>query len=441
MAAEGQNDGDLRATLAISQAEAQYGTTRTITLPGGRSVAVSIPADTRTGKEIRLEGQGQPRANGGPPGALILTIAVAPAENFGYSPYPIAEANMPTEFISPPPPPPPSSVGQPFYSGVGQASSHTSYPAQGQLYLNPSPPTPAPPLPAYPPYTQLPQPSQQPRRRSAGLVGLLIILVLLVIVGSLLTFYVGVYQPAQLRIQATSTAVAQVTGTAQAQTSATAQVLATQQAQVNATATAQTLAADAATATVTTLQASYTQITSGPPTLNDPLSAPSNAGWASGPECGYANNAYHAKETQNNILLYCSANNTNFSNFVYRVHMTILSGQLGGIIFRADSVNSKFYLFRVAQDGSYDLYLYADKTGKNAKRLTAGNATSMHTGLQVENTLAVVARGSQIDLYINDQYQTSVSDTTFQYGQIGVVAENDGSLSEVAYTQAQVWRI
>lgn len=121
--------------------------------------------------------------------------------------------------------------------------------------------------------------------------------------------------------------------------------------------------------------------------------------------------------------------------------MTILSGQLGGIIFRADSANSKFYLLRLAQDGSYDLYLYVDKTGTTAKKLTFGNATNMHTGLKVENTLAVVAHGSQIDIYINDHYQTSISDTTFQSGQIGVVAENDGSLSEVAYTRAQVWRI
>jgi hypothetical protein len=437
MAAEGQNDGDLRATLAISQAEARHGTTRTITLPGGRSLAVSIPAGTHTGKEIRLEGQGQPRANGGAAGTLILTIAVASAENFDYSPYPLAEANMPTEFMSPPPSP----VAQPFYPGAGQASSYTNYPPQGQLYLDPSPPTPAPTLPVYSPYIQEPQPPQQPPRRSAGLVGLLIVLVLLVIVGSLLTFYVGVYQPAQLRIQATSTAVAQVTGTAQVRASATAQVLATQQAQVNATATAQALVSEAATATVTTLQASYTQITGEPASLNDPLSAPSNNGWASGPECSYANNAYHAKETRNNLLLYCSANNTNFSNFVYRVHMTILSGQLGGIIFRADSANSKFYLLRLAQDGSYDLYLYVDKTGTTAKKLTFGNATNMHTGLKVENALAVVAHGSQIDIYINDHYQTSISDTTFQSGQIGVVAENDGSLSEVAYTRAQVWRI
>jgi hypothetical protein len=121
--------------------------------------------------------------------------------------------------------------------------------------------------------------------------------------------------------------------------------------------------------------------------------------------------------------------------------MTILSGQFGGVIFRADAANSKFYLFRVKQDGSYDLFLYIDKTGANAKRLASGTATDMHTGQNTENLIAVVARGSEIDLYINDQYQTSVQDTTFASGQIGVVCENDGTTAEVVYRQAQVWRI
>ena len=440
MAANGQNNGDIRATLAISQAEAQSGTTRMITLPGGRQVSVLIPAGAYTGQVISMEGQGEPGAGGRAAGTLVLTIAVAPAENFGYQPYPTAEQNFPTEIVqAPPPPPPPPSTEQAFYPALGQRDGYTNYPQQGQPYLTPIPSAQAPTIPSYSPYPQ--QPPQQPRRRSTGLFAVLIILVLALIVGSLVTFYVGVYRPAQLHAQATSTAVAKVTGTAQAQADATAQVQATQQAQINATATTQAQASNAATATVTTLQTSYSQIVNSAPTLNDPLTATSGSGWIEGPECSYTNNAYHAKETQSNILLYCAASKTNFSNFVYRVHMTILSGQRGGMIFRADAANSKFYLFRVAQDGTYDLYMYPDKTGTNAKKLTSGNATNMHTGQNASNLLAVVAHGSEIDLYINDQYQASANDSTFQSGEIGLVAENDGTPVDVAYTQAQVWRM
>jgi len=70
------NSGDLRAVLAISTAEAQTGTTRTLTLPGGRQVIVNVPAGVRDGHIVRLDRQGKPSPTGGPAGALILSILV-----------------------------------------------------------------------------------------------------------------------------------------------------------------------------------------------------------------------------------------------------------------------------------------------------------------------------------------------------------------------------
>ncbi len=64
MAYEGQQNGDVRATLALSQAEAREGTTRTLNLPGGHQVVVPVPPGTYNGQEIRLEGQGQPSGYG-----------------------------------------------------------------------------------------------------------------------------------------------------------------------------------------------------------------------------------------------------------------------------------------------------------------------------------------------------------------------------------------
>ena len=74
-----QSEGDLHATLAISRAEAESGTTRTLTLPGGRQVSVTVPAGVEDGSILRLEGQGMPYYEGGPAGPLVLTIAI-PAE-------------------------------------------------------------------------------------------------------------------------------------------------------------------------------------------------------------------------------------------------------------------------------------------------------------------------------------------------------------------------
>jgi eukaryotic-like serine/threonine-protein kinase len=74
-----QSDGELHATLAISRAEAATGTTRTLTLPGGRQVSITVPAGVGDRSILRLEGQGRPYYTGGPAGPLVLTIAI-PAE-------------------------------------------------------------------------------------------------------------------------------------------------------------------------------------------------------------------------------------------------------------------------------------------------------------------------------------------------------------------------
>src|SRR5262249_28204680 len=72
-----QSGRDLHATLAISRAEAERGTTRTLTVPGGRQVSVTVPAGVEDGTTLRLEGQGMPYYEGGPAGPLVLTIAIS----------------------------------------------------------------------------------------------------------------------------------------------------------------------------------------------------------------------------------------------------------------------------------------------------------------------------------------------------------------------------
>ncbi len=75
-----QSSGELHATLAISRAEAETGTTRSLTLPGGRKVSVTVPAGVGDGTTLRLEGQGMPYYAGGPAGPLVLTISTRAAE-------------------------------------------------------------------------------------------------------------------------------------------------------------------------------------------------------------------------------------------------------------------------------------------------------------------------------------------------------------------------
>jgi hypothetical protein len=65
----------------------------------------------------------------------------------------------------------------------------------------------------------------------------------------------------------------------------------------------------------------------------------------------------------------------------------------------------------------------------------------IRTGLNQANLLAVVARGSNIYLYINQQYITSASDSTYHAGQIGVFGGNyTQAPADVVFSHIQVWK-
>jgi len=88
---------DIRSPLAISQAEALTGTSRTLTLPGGRRVTVPVPGGARDGQVVRLEGQGEASPDGGEAGALVLSILVVAAQEappFSPANAPEAEATL-----------------------------------------------------------------------------------------------------------------------------------------------------------------------------------------------------------------------------------------------------------------------------------------------------------------------------------------------------------
>ncbi len=430
MALEGPQSGDIRATLALSLAEARAGSSRTLTLPGGRRITVPIRAGIRNGEEIRLKGQGEPAWSGGPAGDLILTASIAPSEQYGSQPNFIDDPSSPTDFIQgsyvppttptpgyPVPYPPPVSAtnnnpaGQygptsPNYPPSGSGANYPNYPARTQepLYLYQN----QPPYAELSQYAGYPQAGQQippqftpppPKRRGLSLTVIILLIIIVLF--------------------------------------------------LNATATAQASATAAASATATALQAIYSQATSGNPTLNDSLNAPGNNSWdrlaasnstASG-SCAYTGGAYHSNMPTKGYFQPCYAQTPTFSNFAYQVQMTITQGDEGGILFRANPANSKFYLFRISQSGAYDLYLYIDNQGTHAKNLLSNSSALIKQGLNQTNTITVVARGGNLYFYINGQYLDSVSNNMFTSGKIGVFGESNNNPTDVAFNNAQVWTV
>jgi hypothetical protein len=366
--------------LAISKAEALTGGSYTLTLPGGEHVVVSVPADAYDGQVIRLE-EGEPDSHGKPAGALLLTIAIA--QHTEESP-PIFDLH--TIEQSPP-----------------QSTINGNIPALATSGL-----------------AIKVKAGNRWRGLSKGKLLLLIGLLLLVLVESAsLLYFAGTNR--------TSATDARATTTAEARSIARA---------YSATASARV------TATAGVLLNPYPPY-GGTLVLNDPLHDNSKGyNWdVNTGGCQFSAGGYLVRETQQGHFQYCTARTTDFSNFAYQAQMTIINGDYGGLIFRANAVTGQYYYFRIGRDGSYILIRYVDNQNVHAQILTNGVVSIVRTNPKQPNLVAVVARGSTIDLYINYRYITTVHDNTYSHGQIAVVAEDEGNSTGVLFSDVKVWAL
>lgn len=257
-----------------------------------------------------------------------------------------------------------------------------------------------------------------------------------------LIYYSTVYHPALIHAQVTSTAQAAQTVSAHATSTANAQASSTAVAQTNATSTANAQATAVVVATQTALQNIYSTATQGNPAINDSLVGNSNSNWdvdsaVGGGGCGFSSGAYHASLDAKGFYFPCVAENTNVSNFAFQVNMTIVKGDAGGLLFRANRNSYQFYALQVNSDGSYNLFVSKDQSHNS--NLLFGTSTAYKKGQA--NLIAVVARGSNMYIYINKQYTGSVNDGTYASGQIGVLVDDHTNPTDVAYTNAQVWTL
>lgn len=179
--------------------------------------------------------------------------------------------------------------------------------------------------------------------------------------------------------------------------------------------------------------------------LNDPLRDNSNGYfWYEGAEananCFFSGAAYHVTAQPPVFSHSCGADGS-FTNFAYEVQMTIIKGDGGGIIFRQDAATNSAYYFGIGQDGSYQFALYSiySNGGQTLKEDMAPDV--IHTGPGQKNVIAVVANGADIELFVNQQLITSITDTTYNQGQIAVAAETTGTQTEVAFSNARVWTL
>jgi len=103
-----------------------------------------------------------------------------------------------------------------------------------------------------------------------------------------------------------------------------------------------------------------------------------------------------------------------------------------GLYFRSSdgAQNNNAYIFHIHASGSYTYYKYV---GGVLDWLAGGwiSHAAINSGLNVWNTLKVVANGTQFDLYCNDTLLTSFTDSSFSSGKLGLKANDTNDNSDV----------
>jgi hypothetical protein len=224
----------------------------------------------------------------------------------------------------------------------------------------------------------------------------------------------------------------QLTATAQANLTATANANLTATAQANLTATASVIAAN-----------HNPYASSGTLVMLDPLTDNSRGfAWPQGTSadgaCTFTTAGYQVNSPKTQFYYYCSSTSNTYSNFTFEVHLQIIKGDCGGLIFRADTNTGKLYLFEVCTNGSYNLYNYKDSSGTSSQ-LANASSPAIKSGLNQTNVLAVTAQGPTLTLYVNGQKITSVTNNAYSTGQVGMVADSFNNATGVLFSNARLW--
>ncbi len=177
--------------------------------------------------------------------------------------------------------------------------------------------------------------------------------------------------------------------------------------------------------------------------LNDPLHDNSRGyNWdlvsTSSGNCSF-DTTYNAVEIHQGQVYYCTEKSLLVRNFVFQVEMVLISGDFGGIVFR--SQGPSHYFFRIGADGSYYLKVHVNDANGEGYAMAQGTSKAIKVGLNQKNVLAVVARGGNFDLYVNNTLVVTAQDNSYSQGVVGVFAEEGANPTEVAFSNAKVWAL
>ncbi len=105
-----------------------------------------------------------------------------------------------------------------------------------------------------------------------------------------------------------------------------------------------------------------------------------------------------------------------------------------GVVFRANTDGTRYYVFTVTQDGKYNVSLYQNEKYTDLIPYTASPIVRVGD----DNFFRVVMRGSKFDFYLNDEYLNSVTDINIPRGVTGFFFYNGEPNTEIGFDQLTI---
>lgn len=164
--------------------------------------------------------------------------------------------------------------------------------------------------------------------------------------------------------------------------------------------------------------------------------------WDQNTDCAFTDSGYRVTT---GAFQACALNtHQNLANFVLEVNVSLLRGDVGGLFFRAKKHAHKTnaYLLDFDSKGNYQIWDYGTSTG--LKLLARGISSDLNAGYNHMNTIALVAQGPNITLYINGHRVEHLTDNAYSKGGLSLISSeytHHTGVSQAAYKDLRLWQL
>ena len=185
-------------------------------------------------------------------------------------------------------------------------------------------------------------------------------------------------------------------------------------------------------------------IISSTPLLVDDLSSSVISSWnVDDNNCIFIGGTYHVIAKQANFLVSCESNILTYDNAAFQVDVSLLSGSMAGLVFRAN--DQQFYDFGITNLGEFFLrrHVINANGGGTYTHLVPNTTSSAIAPGRQKNTLLVIANGGDFKLYINGEFVGEQQDSTYTGGAVGFDTGTTPSVdsAEASFSNFKVYQV